>query len=294
MTRIKRVFTGAKDVIHLFAQKSQDRANCQNVFFEPTGQNFDNRSGNKWQKKQEFGTKLYSYGYHYLLAEFLDDNTVMINDKGYSPTTAKHINIARYALSQYKRFYLTNCDIDYVHSVIKSDIASLASARKPELYVNSILHVWEELNKFLVWSKGITKAKKNAKYREMVRIIERINVPDYQDKLKAIKKAEQGRIAKKLKKAIKDFETYEISSIRIGNKEDYLRLSESGQYVETSQGVRVPTREAKILYDMICAGKDVKGYRINGFTVTSLNGTLTIGCHNINIESVHKVGKQLV
>ena len=58
---MKRVYTTSSDVIHLFAQRRQDGARCANVFF-------DNRD------------KIYSYGYHYLLGEFIDKNNLKIEN----------------------------------------------------------------------------------------------------------------------------------------------------------------------------------------------------------------------
>jgi len=85
---------------------------------------------------------------------------------------------------------------------------------------------------------------------------------------------------------------YEISYLH-GIKQAYVRLSKDGQTVETSQGANVPVKDAKVLYKMILAGKDIKGYRIGYYTVISINGALKIGCHNINIDSMHTIGKIL-
>lgn len=88
------------------------------------------------------------------------------------------------------------------------------------------------------------------------------------------------------------FYSYETDYIK--NDEDFLRLSKEGQKVETSQGVEVAVNEAQLLYKMILSNKDIKGHKIGNYTVISINGTLKVGCHNINIESMHKVGKQLI
>ena len=64
--------------------------------------------------------------------------------------------------------------------------------------------------------------------------------------------------------------------------------------VETSQGVKVTVKEAKLLYSMILANKDIKGYRISNYTVISINGVLKVGCHHINIDSMHKIGKLIL
>ena len=64
--------------------------------------------------------------------------------------------------------------------------------------------------------------------------------------------------------------------------------------METSQGVRVTTDAAKLLYQMIKAKRDIKGHNIDGYTVISINGTLTIGCHKIDMAYVKKVGEKLL
>ena len=64
---MKRVFTNSTEVIHLWAQRTQNEARCSNVFFEP---DYKLSDGN-WEAL-ETSSKIYSYGKHYLLAEFLE------------------------------------------------------------------------------------------------------------------------------------------------------------------------------------------------------------------------------
>ena len=67
---MKKVFPSAEQTIHIWAQQSQENGRCSNVFFENT-------------------KVLYSYGYHFPLAVFLDNNTVLVNDSSVSVTTSK-------------------------------------------------------------------------------------------------------------------------------------------------------------------------------------------------------------
>ena len=57
---MKKVFRSSDEAIHIFAQQSQSEGRYKNVFFKDT--------------------KIYSYGYHYLLGEFIDKNTIEGND----------------------------------------------------------------------------------------------------------------------------------------------------------------------------------------------------------------------
>ena len=272
---MKTVFSNAHDVVHAYAQRQQSRGRSSNIFFE-----YD---------------KIYSYGYHYLLGEFIDDNTILINDKGYSNTTSKHISYLIGGTSQYKQFFTTRCDITLVHKQVLSLTDKLAKARKPENYINEILYLWATLNQYIHYTKN-KNTPKDVRYKEIKKIVKAIQdqPQEYKDKLSAAKKkedqAKKRKEQKQIKEALTKWYNYEVDSFRVGDT-DYLRLSRDGECVETSQYVKVSVDEARTLYKAICNGVDIRGHRISNYTVNSINGTLKIGCHNINMESVHKVGK---
>lgn len=274
---MKTVFSNAHDVIHAFAQRNQSHGRSSNVFF--------------------YGDKIYSYGYHYLLGEFIDDKTIVINNRGYSNTTSKHINWIIGGTRQYKQFFTMSCDIYHVHKQVLSLKDRLATARKPENYINQILSLWASLNEFIKYTKN-KNTPKDDRYKEIKRIVKAIQSQpqEYQHKLADAKKKQEQAKKRKEEKLIKEtlskFYNYEVHSFRIGEK-DYLRISQDGSNVETSQYVKVSIKEAKTLYKLICKGVDIRGHRISNYIVNSINGTLKIGCHNIDMDSVHKVGKQL-
>lgn len=275
---MRTVFSNAHDVIHAFAQRNQSHGRSSNVFF--------------------YGDKIYSYGYHYLLGEFIDDKTIVINNRGYSNTTSKHISWIIGATRQYKQFFTLSCDIYHVHSQVLSLNSKLATAKKPEKYINEMLSLWASLNEFITYTKNKNTIKDD-RYKNIKRIIKAIQSQpqEYQQKLAEAKKKEELMRKRSEEKQIKDtlskWYNYEVHSFRIGDK-DYLRISQDGSNVETSQYVKVSIDEAKTLYQLICKGVDIRGHRISNYIVNSINGTLKIGCHNIDMDSVHKVGKQLV
>jgi hypothetical protein len=272
---MKTVFSNAQDCVHAFAQRETPQGRSGNVFF--------------------YGDKIYSYGYHYLLAEFIDDHTIVINDSGYSNTTSKHIGYVRWGTRQYKQFFTTKCDIALVHRQVLSLKDKLATARKPENYINEILSLFDSLNKFIQYTKN-KNIPKDVRYKEIKKIVKAIQdqPQEYKDKLAAAKKkqelAKKRKEQKQIKEALTKWYNYEVDSFIVGDT-DYLRLSRDGECVETSQYVKVSVDEARTLYKAICNGVDIRGHRISNYTVNSINGTLKIGCHNINMESVHKVGK---
>lgn len=92
----KHAFNSCDDVIHVWAQRTQNRAHSSNVFFEDTD-------------------IIYSYGRHYPLGAFIRNDkgriACVVNVQGYSVTTAKHISKVRYATNHYKQFVVYDTDI---------------------------------------------------------------------------------------------------------------------------------------------------------------------------------------
>jgi hypothetical protein len=272
---MKTVFTNSADVIHLFAQQTQENAKCSNVFF--------------------YGKKCYSYGYHYKLAEFIEheSNTfVLINNTGYSHTTNKHIAQITGATRQYKQYFENNVNIDLVLNFVKNQYDKLLKAKKPALYIDAILTKFEAFKEY-----PLNKNIKNDKYKELKNIASLVkkiseNIEGFKESTKILRLQLEKSKKAILNKSIKNFEEYKVNFIK--SEQDYLRFSECGKYIETSQQVKVSKQDAKSLYSLILAKKDIKGYNISGYIVTSLNGTLKIGCHKINIQSMNKIGKKLI
>lgn len=274
---MRKVFSNASNVMHVYAQRTQTEGRSSNCFFN--------------------GDKIYSYGRHYLLGEFINDGkAIVINDKGYSVTTSKHIAELRAATRQYKQFFTTQCDLNLVHIKVLSLEDSLKNARKPWLYTSQIHSLWTSMNEYIDYTKKLY-IKKDDKYKYIKRIVSTLEKEGGLELIQEAKKKEAERVAAKearqRKEALQKFMSHEINSFRIG-KEDYIRLSEDKSLVETTQGVKIPVKSAAVLYQMILDKKDIVGYNIEGYKVTSLNGHLVIGCHNINVKNMHEVGKQVL
>lgn len=276
---MKTSFSSASDVIHLFAQRTQNEAHSSNVFFE-------------------YGTKLYSYGHHYLLAEFItnsnNDEAVMINDTGYSNTTAKHIAWARSATRQYRQFFTTQTDPKKVLNQLEHLANKLQRARKKEIHINEAESLYRAFNKYKEWIN--LQSPLIDQINIAIELFRGADINNYMaEKQKAIKKAEQLKLRKERashKEALKKFFAFEIN--RVSGSKDYVRISRDSQTIETTQNVSVPIKEATMLYKLIKAGHDIKGFNIAGYTVISLNGQLKIGCHHINLKNMHEVGEKLL
>ena len=265
------------ELVHVYAQQTQEHGRANSMFFE--------------------GTKIYSYGYHYLLGNFIDNKTILINDKGHSTTTSKHIRMLSAATRQYKIFYVTETNLDLVHEEIKQTLSKIPKARVNKAqYLNSIISLFETLNEYLGHTKTKTKVSKLPKYKEIKKIVQRLETEKDQILLEVseMNKAKAKRLQEKQKENINLWRSYEKNYL-YGLKHSLLRLSKDCTNVETSGGVKIETQKAKALYKLIKSGKDIKGFKLDYYTVIGIkDNILKIGCHNIPMKEVNTIGKQLM
>lgn len=281
---MKTVYNNSHDVIHLFAQQSQPHAKSSNVFF--------------------YNDKIYSYGYHYLLAAFIENKkgqkAILINNEGYSRTTGKHIHAMIQASRQYRQFFKTHTDKKSLLSSLDHLKKKIVKAKKPFLYSVQAQHLEKKYLEFCEFMGQKTdKELKKAFlfFHNKTEDMAEIYAKDIEKAEKARIKAEKARIkAEQIKDAenLTKFMNYEIDYRYFYSGEDFLRISQDGQFIETSQRVKIPIKSAKILYKMIQSGKDIKGHKIEDYTVISLNGTLKIGCHRINVKNTHEIGQKII
>lgn len=276
---MKRVFRNSQEVIHLFAQRTQDEAKCSNVYF--------------------YGDKIYSYGQHYLLGQFKEHPDkgvyILIEDRGCSSTTSKHIWQIRAATRQYQQFFMESITPIRVNNKLHILLMKLSKAKKPELYINEAKSLYAKFVEYWEFIGQTPELKEDIEAQMGV-----FNGANYNEYLQGVEERTRLRneeIARKnaeiFKESLQRFYEYKQNYI-YNSLEDFLRISQDSTHVETSQGVRIPIDKAKALYILIKAGRDKKGYDINGYTVISINGVLKVGCHNININSVKEVGEKIL
>jgi len=245
---MKKVFSNS-EIMHVFAQRTQSEGRTSNVFF--------------------YGNKIYSYGYHYLLGEFIDNNTILINDTGYSHTTAKHINYLRQAVSQYKRFYITETDEKYLITKLNKELEKLSKARKPEIYLNSINYLFKKYSEFqefkkLPINKEINKIQKTANNG--------VNLEAYKKLIQKKEAKEKLEKLKKFKAVFNDFKNYETDRIYKGlTGFDYLRISKDKLYIETSQEIKIDIDEAKKIAKAIKLGLNIVGQKLKYYTINKFD-----------------------
>lgn len=272
---MKKVFTNS-EIVHVFNQQSQNegRTSTGSMYF--------------------YSNKIYSYGSHYLLGHFLDNNTILINDKGYSSTTSKHIYLLKYATRNRKQYFETKTNFKLVNKNIKEYLNKLTRARKTkEFYLSEIDSTLKMYFDYLEYTKQKTKYKKYKEHREIISLANNFynNFENLQQTIKENNKKQALKDKKAIVQKIKDWKNLKINWFRNKTNNDFLRLN--NDFVETSQNVKIPILEAKRLLKLI-EHKNIIGQRVdNRFIVKAFNNVLKVGCHNIPVKEINYI-KQLI
>lgn len=268
---MKTVFTNS-EIVHVFNEQNQykGRTSSGSMYF--------------------YNNKIYSYGSHYILAKFLDSNTILINDKGYSTTTGKHISLITSATRDKKQYFITKTDYKTVNQNIKEFLNKLVKARKTkEFYLYEIDSTLKMYFDYLEYTKQKTKFNTYKEHRETLRLANKFynDLDNLKETIKEANLKESIKAKKEIVQKLKDWKDNKINWFRNKTNFDYLRIN--GENIETSQNVKISISEAKRVLKLIEA-KKVIGQRIeNRFTVTSFNSFLRVGCHNISIKEINYI-----
>jgi len=298
---MKKVFQNHSQVCHAFNLQNQSEGRAGNIFFE--------------------GNKIYSYGHHYLLGEFIEPSTILINNKGYSNSTSKHIYILEQATRDKKQVLLTHIHLDLVLLQLDEMYKSLIKARKPLRYRNQIEFLYSAFinevnflggfyidNRFNYSFDFVAYSQMNKEQKEKYQRINEIrNLANEFTTTEAFKRKvqrakeleatkEQRQKEKREKQRAEQIENfYSYKGSRINWLEfDLLRLSKCGEYVETSQAVRIPLKEAQRYFKLFSSGAKLIGEKISQFTTISNDNYLQIGCHKIEHKEANRIGNLIM
>ena len=304
---MKKVFSTSSEVFHLFANKTQQEATNQsrNAFFNSDG--------------------LFSYGYHYKLAYHLKGGAILINDRGYSMTTSKHINEISHASRHKKQFYANSVFIKDVLQEVEYLLKKLPKARQRKLeYIATIKSLFNSFQAFqnyckankinkIYWSNNTILRpiidKRSKDYKRLLYIAQNMQNLDIlendvleakkrQDKRKA---KEQKQLAKSFRDGKKDFVRLDYDLLKLDYNKNNINFDE-GFYVRTSQNVKIKINEAiqtietleKLNYNCDKINANLKGYKIGYYSINKAqNKTLFVGCHKIKFEEIKRLAKDI-
>lgn len=270
------------EVFHFWANKIQSYGRCGNVFFE--------------------NGIIYSYGYHFPIAKHVEGkNAILMTTRGYSNTTAKHISKVRQSIPSYVS--VTYChnpanliehNFNMFESELKKIVDKLASARKPEKYINEIINKKLNIEKFAdVLNVKIPKS--------IIKLFDFADVDsntELLEKLKESKRKEQEKREKEQAKRIKDFQSFKLKELDIYNlgEKTYLRINKGSECIETSKGISIPfaiaERTYRFIKNYLTAPEIPLQYKILHYTVNEITSkNITVGCHFVTMSEVERIAK---
>jgi hypothetical protein len=283
---MKTKFTSNSSLSHAWANQLQDHGRTENMFFE--------------------GPIIYSYGEHYEIAHFIinenNEKVCFVNSNGYSNTTAKQtthvfnaipdgIKVFKVPFKVGSNGYLNRChfiNISVLPTIINDIMLNIKNLISDQLKAKSNFRYFIDTN---------------TKYSECLEICELFGIDkpglplnwfEAEAKYNLLKSTQQQREnAKQQKQILKDQELLQKwlnneYNGQLYNIPVYLRISKDGQLIETTKGAKVSKIEALKLLSLIRSGNDIKGHKIDGFTVIENNSQdIKIGCHTITWEKIN-------
>jgi len=270
---MKTVFTNS-EIVHAFNLQDQPYGRTSNgsMYFEYN--------------------KIYSYGSHYLLGEFIDNETIIINDIGYSVTTSKHISLLTNATRDKRQFFKTDIETELVLSELKNLFKLLSRTRlKADYYTNTINNLFRNYFKYVDYKKP----KKSKEHRQIVKLYKDFteNSENLLEVVKEQTRKDKEKKLKEVKNKLKKWRKFETNWLSNQTGKDFLRIDKANNIIETSQGVKIPIEEGKRLLKLIDLKKIVGARVDNKYIVNAFNGLLKVGCHKIELKEINNIKKQL-
>lgn len=282
---MKKVFSSHSEVAHVWNTQSQNEGHASNVFF--------------------YGPAIYSYGHLFCIAKHMTStetgqNATLFTTRGYSNSTAKHINIVRQAARNRELIFCPFPNGSHAENFMYwqnqafNFAAKLERAKKPGLYISEIEHIKNLAERFCNFY-GITAP---ADLLQLFDIKDKQALKVYNETA-AQRKKEAEKLAlldakKRHKKELKKFFNFETSRIYSDIKIDYLRYNKETEQIETTQGVKIPAAVGRIFIQLLQQNKVSIGDRIEHYQVNYLTKTeIKIGCHNFKIKDIFNFYSQL-
>lgn len=307
---MKTVFDN-RQCVHIWAQQNQSngRSSNGNLFFE--------------------GKTIYSYGYHFPLASFATNDTVLINSDSYSVSTSKHQGYVRQSVNHKNRISVCSSVLKHFisergfgkstqHALAQSALSEVnsliekAAKRKARKYAaQDILEaqgVLERAEHIFTYfdaqlPKDFIKAKKSLNNKDAQELIafEKKRQEKIELERKAKYELDQAIYRAECLKWINNEET-EVSVF--GCDKIFLRIN--GDEIETTKGARFPIEHAKKAFRAISTAKENSydyereydrgfHYRLGHFTIDKIDaqGNVKAGCHFVEWDEIERIAKIL-
>ena len=288
---MRTVLKNNSEVAHIWAQQNQSAGRCGNLFFEDKS--------------------IYSYGRHFEIARFINDDTVLFNTSSYSNTTAKHKGQVSRAISHKNIFRVPQFDnhdenaLYFINKAREYKLKALRAVAHGERHIDTVKKTIEE------GAKYVNQFKVGRKLKEEIKLLERLleenrlfNSKDLET-LKQRRLSNQKRLktkeanaeiirAQRLEKYLKEIEDWKNGILERApysysyDNRVFLRIKDDR--IETSKGAQVTVKTALRLWESIKAKQNINGFKIDNYEAQGFEGdVLKVGCHQIPLAELERI-----
>jgi hypothetical protein len=291
------------ELTHVWANQTQSHGTGSNMFFE-------------------HGT-IYSYGYHFKLAQFVNNKEgqrcVLINSRGYSNSTSKHQTLVWRSIPDELTFFKVVSffnDIDASSTAHKENLTHYINeaerlqgltirANKLKMgYLSQLKNQIDVFDKYCTFftldnlerfnpisGQGLTIKERYELINSFIwgyensEELKKWKIKQKENERKAIIKAKE-----KAKEQIENFRQFKISAIYQNFGHYLLRYNKETENVETSGGVKMSKHIFLTAYQRLLKNELQQGQHVGDFTFNGIDGEIvSVGCHKIPMTEIQTI-----
>lgn len=279
------------EVAHIWAQQKQKEGRAGHLFFKDKS--------------------IYSYGRHFEIARFVNDDTVLFTTRRYSNTTAKHKNEVRRAISHKDILYVPCFDNHnenisyYLRRAKESKEKALRAIAYGGYHCVDVKRYLDEGLKYV----GHFKVDKELK-KEVVKLAgllekDKLFSNEEKETLKRRKLSNEKRLktrednlkiarAQAQEKYLKEIEDWKNGVIERApysySFDNPVVLRVKDDRIETSKGAQITVKTALKLWEVIKAKQSVEGFKLDNYEAQEIkDNVLTVGCHHIPLSELERI-----
>lgn len=257
------------------------------------------------------GNKLYSFGYHYMLAKLENHQGhqyILLNNIHYGQRTAQQqCKLSRCIPENYIRIYVEDPSqkpsvlIQKSIALINERLSAIKKATSRKLQY--LYHANDERKNILklvnLYPSEISLAdynflKDEFKQKDYIsqEWLDKQAAKEEQRKIQQEKEDEIRRL--KGEEQLAKWLNFEVDNCYSYSGLTRCRYNLKAENVETTLGIKIHKDKVKELYNKLIIQEDIIGLKIEQYTVLGLkDNVLTIGCHKFNLTELLEFGKQI-
>lgn len=257
--------------------------------------------------------KIYSYGYHYIIAQKLvvnEERVYLINSDTYSNTTTKHKTCVRNAIPYNSiTFEIPGAELNHDNNInyylreIEYYADKESRAKKID-YKSDIIYNIDKLKSYIDIFKydkrKITKLTKQIldfdleyNIQDLIEILTDIR----NNKVRIAEKKKRLLNKKVLEKAKADlckWLNFEIDYLNYNYIDKiYLRYNQNEELIETSNSSAITLEEAKLLHSKVKRAEKLLGDKVGSYSIVEAGKVFKIGCTELTRDVMNDMCKQL-